>query len=246
MVFLITPSGGRPIQIKLCEQWMRNQTYSGQVVWIIVDDCLPTSIESIARDNWTIIKLYPQPYWSPGFNSQSRNIAIGLNAVVENYRRSDVEAVFIIEDDDYYSPRYLTEMMKRMGSYDAIGETHTIYYNVASRLHLKNMNTIHSSLFQTAFSYDAIDIMREAFNERFIDCKFWALVKNKYLFQANNLSVGIKGMPGRGGIGAGHVASHYSSNDVNLNFLRALIGNDANHYSGYYRRSNLLQPKKYA
>ena len=37
-VTLITPTGDRPQCFRLCEHWMRRQTYDGTVQWIVVDD----------------------------------------------------------------------------------------------------------------------------------------------------------------------------------------------------------------
>jgi len=31
MIYLITPTGARPQQIKHCAEWMQNQTYKGEV-----------------------------------------------------------------------------------------------------------------------------------------------------------------------------------------------------------------------
>lgn len=239
MIALITPTGARRNQFNLCIRWMINQTYSGEVLWVIVDDGIPHTIESVNADfrkDWIVAKIYPRPQWMPGQNTQARNMLAGINYIRNNYSKDQIEAIFIIEDDDYYKPIYLAEMVKRMGNYNAIGETRTIYYNVVWRRFITNANTMHSSLFQTAFSYDAIIDMVASLKDKFIDAKFWKLVRNKYLFSAGNLSVGIKGMAGRTGIGAGHQKAYNMNDDRRLTYLTKLIGQeDAKIYGEYYR-----------
>jgi hypothetical protein len=72
---------------------------------------------------------------------------------------------------------------------------------------------------------------------QFIDCQLWEKVQNKNLFRENNLAIGIKGMPGRYGIGAGHSKWFSNHIDRNLNYLTSIIGEDAKLYAGYYRDS---------
>jgi len=243
MIALITPTGARKAQFELCKRWMDKQTYQGDVVWIIVDDALPSTIQDDGypfTTRWDLVKIYPRPAWE-GTNTQARNIKVGVDYIKATYTRDEIEAIFIIEDDDYYKPIYLERMMSRMGKYDLIGETNTIYYNVQWRRFATNPNRHHSSLFQTAFTYDFIPTFELAYHDKFIDAKAWQLGKNKFLFFENFLSVGIKGMPGRGGIGAGHKLIMRMSNDLSMIFLKKHIGNDAKLYERYY--SNNSQPQ---
>ena len=208
MIALITPTGGRQKQIELCAKFMKNQTYEGKVLWIIVDDGKVVTTNSITedfRDNWTIIKLYPTPKWSKGDNTQARNLLEGLN-VIEYFHT--ITAIFIIEDDDYYCPQYLEIMTKKLEGYKLVGQRYTIYYHITARAWLENANTKHSSLFQVAFTPDLIPSFRKICKAKatFIDINFFREVDNKdiYLFNGAPLAVGIKGMDGRAGIGMGH------------------------------------------
>lgn len=235
MIVLITPTGERPIGFTLCSQWMRQQTYEGDVTWIIVDDGNPQSTNNVRedfRDNWTIIKVYPKPSWQKGQNTQARNIAAGIK-ILKTIK--DVEAIFIIEDDDYYRPRYLDRMMENLGNYSVIGERNTIYYNVQYRRFVTNPNTIHASLFQTAFKLELLPLFEECLPNKFIDSVFWQRATNKFIFYENDLAIGIKGLPGRGGIGAGHNKNFVMRDDRNLIYLRSLIGEDYKNYELYYR-----------
>ena len=236
MIYLITPTGARPAQFKLCQSFMKRQTYKGEVTWLIVDDCLPVTTEIVNknfRENWIIKKIYPKPIWQEGQNTQARNISAALNEVK---RQKDVKAIFIIEDDDYYRSVYLEEMMSRFNGFYAIGETNTIYYNVVSRTFYQHPNVNHASLFETAFTIESIPTIEKYFMTQYIDVHFWSSIKNKHLFKINNLAIGIKGMPGRHGIGGGHDRVNRGPIDASMNHLKSLIGEDYKLYEGYYSR----------
>jgi hypothetical protein len=229
VIALITPTGARPRQIQLCAKFMEAQTYKGDVTWVIVDDGNPRTTNFIPdnfRDNWTIIKIYPKPAWEIGQNTQGRNISAGMKVI----KALNPELIFIIEDDDYYRHVYLEEMMKRKGSFDVIGERNTIYYNVASRRWCINGNEKWSSLFQTAFTMNAIPAFERLYTEKFIDFTFFKQIKNIHLFNAGNLSIGIKGQPGRAGIGAGHTWSSNMIKDPEMLKLKEFIGDDFRYY----------------
>lgn len=209
-IALLTPTGGRPDQIKKCTQYMKSQTYSDPVVWVIVDDCIPITsgmIQKNFRDDWEIVHLHPSPFWKPGDNTQGRNLKAGL----EYIQTLDVSAVFIIEDDDYYTPKYLSVMTSALEGFDVIGETETLYYNVNLRREKKNTNQNHSSLFQTAFTPKMIPTFLEVIktNVLYFDIEFFKRAENIQFLSGLYLAVGIKGLPGRQGIGNGHTDNMY-------------------------------------
>lgn len=226
MIALITPTGGRPDQIKHCERWMQSQTYTGEVTWILIDDCEDKTIENISRDGWELIKIYPEPKWEYGQNTQARNIAEGINIC----KTLQPDAIFIIEDDDYYKPIYLEEMMKRLPGFQIIGELNTIYYNIYFKKWVVNGNDKWSSLFQTAFTPDVIPLFEQCYSEQFIDFVFFRLNARVNLFKAGNLSIGIKGAKGRYGIGSGHGNQMNMILDSDYSKLKELIGNDYRYY----------------
>jgi len=237
MIYLITPTGARPAQIRHCADWMQNQTYTGDVTWIIIDDCLPVTTDFISedfRENWKIIKIYPKPAWQHGMNTQARNISAGIDIILRIANENDI--IFIIEDDDYYKSIYLERMIVRTGDFKLIGETNTIYYNVITRGFVDNCNKQHASLFQIAFKPSLIPLFVQCFKAKFIDCTFFSIVNKSLinLFHDGTLAVGIKGLPGRGGIGAGHSLGFMVNNDSNFVALKSIIGEDAEKYRNYY------------
>ena len=230
---------------------MTQQTYQGDVLWVIVDDALPITTVNVRDDfrpHWTIDKIFPRPAWMGG-NTQARNIKAGVDHLKKNYNSSVIDLIFIIEDDDYYRPVYLEKMIDRKKKYFLIGEMNTIYYNVAVRRHINNNNRKHASLFQTAFTWSEIPVLESCYDKKFIDVFLWSRTpqNKKMLFFDNFLSVGMKGMPGRGGIGAGHRAGMYFTPDTEMKYLKGLIGEDAVHYehffNGYNKKSNLFNKK---
>ena len=254
MIVLITPTGNRQAQFNLCAHFMRRQTYAGDVTWVIVDDCQPLTTEGVGvgfKDNWTIIKVHPTPIWQ-GQNTQTRNLSAGIDAMLEYHKESEIEAIFMIEDDDYYRPQYLQRMMDQLKGFKVAGEINTIYYNVHYRNHFTNRNTSHVSLFQLAFKPEMIPIFKSCYNERFIDYKFFeklnaqGLMGGVNLFNESNLAIGIKGMPGRAGIGAGHGRLMNMTPDPALIYLKSQIGEDAHLYEGYCNNINATSHQLFA
>jgi len=237
MIVLLTPTGGRPDQIKLCERWMQNQDYKGEVLWVIVDDCEVKTTENIKRDGWLIKRIFPTPSWQPGQNTQARNMAVGINYIKT---LSDIEAIFIIEDDDYYKSIYLTTMMGKLKGYYLAGELYTVYYNVRLRSWMRNGNDTWSSLFQTVFTPAVIPILESIYQHRYIDYHLFPAVARKNIFKGNDLGVGIKGQNGRCGIGAGHKELASYKADPNGAKLYELIGDDVKYYINDWDSNNIL------
>jgi len=233
MIVLITPTGARTEQIQICAKLMKAQDYPGEVLWIIIDDCDPRTTDFITdnfKNNWTIKKIYPVPLWQVGQNTQGRNICTGI----EESKKHNPEAIFIIEDDDYYKPCYLRMMMGKIKGYDLAGQINTVYYNVIHRRWIENKNDVWSSLFQTAFTMNAIPVLEKLYREKFIDFIFFRQVKKVNLFDGEKLSIGIKGIQGRSPIGAGHSWVSNLESDGNMSKLKEMIGEDYKHYEKFY------------
>jgi len=233
MIILITPTGGRGYQFKLCAQYMLRQTYTGRVTWIITDDVLPISSGAVRedfRDGWDVVKLYPRPYWQLGQNTQGRNLAEAVRYITTKMDLKAIRGIFIIEDDDYYKPCYLEVMQEKLKGHSLIGQTCTYYYNVTHKRWHKNLNYAWSSLFQTAFTPAILPLFNTLYGEKFIDYRLFELAQKKLLFDGEPLSIGIKGMAGRDGIGAGHNKNTLPNSDPLSRKLFELVGNDVVNY----------------
>lgn len=205
-ITLITPTGARQEAFARCEYYMQQQTYKGDIHWIVIDDSEPKTAMTIPK-NSNIRQEYirgPIP-WTPHINTQRPNMHEALLHV-----KRDTEAIFVIEDDDYYAPDYLEILLFLLQKFQAVGEANNKYYAIKSRSYKEWKNIGHASLCSTGLRGELYQVLYDATNsgELFIDMSFWRKcfergIKNALIIGLN-IGVGIKQMPGRHGIGAGH------------------------------------------
>lgn len=225
MLQLLTATGARPEAFALCERWMAAQSYAGPVTWIIVDDgAKPTPITKSPK-GWVQIVIRPAPFWQPGQNTQARNLLKGLDAVDAGH------ALVVIEDDDYYAPDWLETCVRELAHAELVGECRARYYNLALCRGRQLSNSRHASLCATAMRGSAIATFRKAceLRPKFIDLELWNRHRSKRLFDGHR-TVGIKGLPGRGGIGMGHRNDFTGEYDPDGALLRQWVGDDARFY----------------
>ena len=194
MITLLTPTGARPEAFSNCVKWMKAQTYQGAVRWVIVDDG-PEPEQVPCIDGWEIVIVRPTPLWS-GKNTQARNMLAGL--------KHCTDMVAVIEDDDQYAPWWVERCVEWLQHDDLVGECGAIYRNLRSGNERKMNNKHHASLCQTAVKGEAVEALRQACRSAgHIDMALWRSRKGKlYPYQGGVL--GLKGYPGRRGIGSGH------------------------------------------
>lgn len=228
MLTLLTATGARPQAWALCERWMTHQTYDGPVRWVIVDDGPEPQPITFGRHGWSIEVIRPQPFWSPGKNTQARNLLAGL-AVIE-----DRERVVFVEDDDYYAPAFLEHIARWLDRADLVGESMAVYYNIERRVWRNCGNKAHAGLCSTGARDGAVKLFRRVCqtNHKFLDLELWRRYRGSRLLVPTSLCVGTKGLPGRGGIGSGHrlAAERGAQPDPDGSKLRELIGDDARLY----------------
>lgn len=216
MLTLLTATGARPESWAICEQLMARQTYAGPVRWVIVDDGPVAQPVAFQREGWTLEVVRPQPYWEAGQNTQARNLAAGLDVIDSD------ESVVVWEDDDYYAPGYLADMAKWLERRPLVGEMRARYYNITTGKGREMGNVRHASLCSTGVRAEGLRAFRAAVAkaDKFIDLTLWRSMPGR-LYSTRHV-VGIKGMPGRGGIGSGHMYGF--GQPMNL---RDWIGEDA-------------------
>lgn len=224
---LLTATGARPEAWALCERLMTAQTYAGAVRWIIVDDGEQPQPLTFRRAGWDLTIIRPRPYWTRGQNTQARNLLAGLACV------DDDERVVIIEDDDHYAADWLAAVAGHLECAELVGETHARYYNVALRRARQLNNAGHSSLCSTALRGAAIDALRRECRraDTFIDLGLWRRFAGPKLLFSGHRVTGIKGLPGRGGIGMGHSRQFNGQADPDGEILRGWIGAAAEWYA---------------
>ena len=221
MLTLLTATGCRPEAWRLCQRWMARQTYTGAVRWVIVDDGPEAQVVGREKSNWHLEVVRPSPSWRVGENTQARNLLAGLDRIEPGAK------VVVIEDDDWYAPDWLEHVQRMLVVAELVGEIRARYYNVNSRIARELTNTQHSSPCSTALRGRALQAFRQACetHARFIDIELWKSHDDRHLFGAHRV-VGIKGLPGRAGIGMGHAGDLRGKRDPHGIILAQWIGAD--------------------
>ncbi len=225
-ISLITVGGGRPEAFALCEQYMKRQTLKPDQ-WIVVDDEVENPIKCTMNQEYFMGPLK----WTRGINTQRYNLDLALTKV-------KCDHVYIIENDDHYKPEYLEVYLDFLIHCAAVGECDTVYYSLKEKSYRYMRNFEHASTCQTAFRKSASPFFSRAIHsgDLYFDITFWKnclgpSVKH-ILFNGMKLCVGIKGMPGRPGIGVGHRPAQFTA-DPDGSKLTELLGADAKLYSKY-------------
>lgn len=228
MMTLLTVTGDRRNAFALCERWMRRQTRPIDQ-WIVVDDGSEPTRCTMGQ---TVIRL-DAPHNPNGHSFCAKfRAAINSGAIIG-------DSLAFIEDDDWYAADYLETLANKLGDLDIAGESPALYYHVGQRGSWQHENMAHASLCQTAISRRLFPQLGHiaATGTRFIDLPLWqgSPVKRNLFRPVNGKRscIGIKGMPGRAGLGAGHYAVEVYRPDHDLSFLRSLIGDDADVYAPF-------------
>jgi len=157
------------------------------------------------------------------------------------------EYIFVMEDDDYYAPNYIENMMHGLSMTEAVGMVRSKYFHVGLPGYKELHNTVHASLANTAISKWALPRLIKAVNsgDLYFDGVFWAehlKAKRPHIFIGNsNLSIGIKGMTGREGITPSHRELRDYLIDPTLSKLKEWIGED---YKPYLEINQRIKDEK--
>lgn len=225
-ITLITPGGGRPEAFALCEKMMQKQTIwdKEEIEWLVCDDNPKDPVLCTLPQQKHIFGALE---WRPGFNTQRYNIAAALPHITGDY-------IYVIENDDYYRPEYLETMQDFLKYSYLVGYCDVTYYNIAIRGFKEMNNFQHASTCCTAFRKNYLSHFERALHsgDTFWDITLWSNArrgKHKYILFSGvmDLSVGIKGLPGRSGIGFGHHAapSEFTA-DPHFVKLKQLVGEE--------------------
>jgi hypothetical protein len=225
-VWAVTPTGARPQGLALLGQYISAQTYTGPLTWVIVDDCEPASPIPEVRDGIRVKVLRPSWRWKPGQNTQAKAMLAGVAGVPSG------ATLFILEDDDIYMPRYMETMLATRA--DLVGEKDSRYYNVASGRWRVLPSRKHASMAATVCRGDALHALKVLLSsgqKRMLDVMLWKTFAGSKAFLPAANVIGIKGLPGRPGIGVGH-RRNFGVTD-NGTKLREWAGNYADNYAAY-------------
>lgn len=228
-ITLITPTGGRGEAFSLCERWISNQTIQPSE-WLVVDDCSATKRTLFTRGQ-QVVDAPKQ--WTPNINTQRYNMDVLLERVTGDY-------VFVIEDDEYYAPTYLESMVKLLQTNDIVGLSNSQYYHLKVPGYKYMGNYKHASLCHTGITIKAWELLYQAVHsgQYYFDIELWKYVQEKRLksclISESNLSIGIKGMPGKKGLGTGHDKIGYYGDD-SYSKLKEWLRDDWVFYKNYLK-----------
>lgn len=201
-ITVITPTGDRPLAFGLLRDYWINQKIEIHQ-WVIVDDgktplktdLLPDFADYIRRDSSN----------DSGGHTIGLNISVGLQAV-------KYDNVLIMEDDDWYSPYYVTYMVDLLSKSDLVGLWGTNYYHVGVPGYREMGREDHAALSMTAFKKSFIPKIIESIpGDISVDMRIWCNNKGLLVDGRNRkLQVSIKGMPGRLNAGIGKITKYYT------------------------------------
>jgi len=201
VITVITPTGDRPKAFDLCRQWMDAQTVPPDQ-WIIVDDGIYSEPFMDLGPGVDYIRRAPRP------GDPKHTLGINLLAAVPHILG---DKILFFEDDEYYAPNYIEVMAAHLDQWPAVGIGFSKYYHLRKPGYHKHTNIDHASLAQTAFIRDMLPVfVSKISGDAFIDVRFWKAVRHGgEIFDDDStigsLYCGIKGMPGRAGMGIGHL-----------------------------------------
>lgn len=201
--------------------------------WIVVDDGVEPVKCTLGQEH---VRL---PTIDSPRESFRRNWLTGL--------RMAMSFILCIEDDDWYRPDYIEQMTAMLEQRPLVGESRAKFYNVRHRMFMVHPNRQHASLCQTGIGNKeirdaAITVLSNDRRPETLDGGLWRRSRispdMKFLRPASTLCVGIKAMPGRGGMGVGHTAAEMRQSgyqgDPGGEMLRQWIGEDAAAYLPFF------------
>lgn len=221
-ISVLTPTCDRPFAFALTEKYMARQTVQ-PYEWIVADGG-QTPI------NCTMGQTHvysPRPSGTANF---ANNLLNGL-------AQATGDLLVIIEDDDWLRPDHLAWMASAAENSPLVGsEDKQRYHNVHHRC-WKLFNNVGASMCQTGIRRELWPAFEEmirtciAKDSYGIDTNFWRSVpKDQWGIVGEMTVVGIKGLPGRAGLGVGHRPGFGWTRDPDLAQLRSWIGRDAANY----------------
>ena len=242
----LTCTGDRPLCLTFLTRWMDRQIVKPDQ-WLIIDDGVFGFKPDTKCDYVRRIK---------DINEDSHTLLLNLEKAL-GYIEGDI--ILFMEDDEYYAPKYIQTMVDKINGHEMVGICKSKYYNLPARRYHIHPNLTHASLAQTGMLKELLPTMKSLLNgDPYLDIRLWDSIRTKNDNPGINLRVvtpfkeikvgngrgvlfddgvndclyvGMKGMPGRKGIGSGHLAN-FGRTDINGQLLKKWI---PEHYQDYLR-----------
>lgn len=231
---LITPTGDRQQAFALCQRWMQRQTFQGRVHWIIVDDGQTPTQVTFQRPGWTVAYYRRERQAGEHWHTLAAQMREAMRHLYD-----DLERVVIIEDDDWYSPGYLSLMDELLDRAELVGIWSNPAYRVAEppawRFHPHGRGTPGRTVFAAtgatgaalAHLQDMLDA--DPGQDPSLDRRWWKTFTGSKLLRPIGdppEMVQIKGLPGRMGFGTPHRSADGLTPDPERTRLARWIGEE--------------------
>jgi GT2 family glycosyltransferase len=250
----ITCTGDREETFALSQRWMADQTVRPDQ-WLVVDDGkIPTKID---LPYCKYVRRATQK------NDPRHTMILNLKTALPLITG---EIVLFWEDDEYYAPTYIEEMVKKLEKYEAAGIVKSRYYHLFTGRYTRHDNKDHASLAQVGFKKSFIKELETVLQgDQFLDIRIWEKLWNRavgwepgkfdkqvvvndraILFDDgdDHLYVGMKGMPGRLGIGSCHTnVAGLQLDTKDRKVLRSWV-KDSGHFNLYAKILNIGSKEK--
>ena len=163
---LIPTRGNRPELLENCLRMIRNQTVQPDHIEVVNDTPL----------------------------SKERDITLRYRLGYERLRNKSFDVIFLMEDDDYYSPEYIETMLSAWndaGRPNIFGTSYTIYYNIGLFAWHPMAHNTRSSAMSTMIAPN-LNLTWCVDNDPFTDIHLWRTVKGKVFTPEKHICLGIK------------------------------------------------------
>ena len=226
-IVAITPTGDRPDSLNRQVRYLQRTFLPPETEphWIVIDDGTSPYCPD-TPDGWDTIYFLRQT------KEERASIVANLLLGLAHARTLEPDFVFFWEDDDWYGYNRIYLQLEAMKSGIKMhGYANSLYYHVPSQKY-RIMPNKTASLFEMAITRSLLnpvfDFLQQYRGDGLgLDGRLWREFGEQKTAQARQeyRSIGLKGLPGRGGIGCGHKPRGKKwRQDERFQYLTSLIG----------------------
>lgn len=238
---IIPDRGDRPEFMKHCWRLLRNQSIVKKSNRITIKK-RPEQIDEIIIDEDSIFIAHINSLPHSNVCDITERYRCGYNFL----RNKNIDVIFFIENDDWYSPLYIETMIKLWeanGHPNLFGLNRTVYYHIGLKKYYTMNHKTRSSAMNTLIKPD-MDFPWCPDHEPFTDIWLWHgltgqnSLKGVIIEPPFEMCLGIKHGVGKCG-GKNHTTElhRFINDDDNLSYLHSVVDNDSLEF--YRNLSNL-------
>jgi len=223
---IIPDKNDRPRFLENCLRMIEAQTFKPHIIKLVNNKFLEINSEGY---------VVPQ--------EDVCDITLRYRYGYESLRNQDIDVVFLMENDDWYSPTYIETMLKELEKHDRpdiFGTNYTIYYHIKLFSHLTMLHNRRSSAMSTILKPD-LNFNWCSDNEPYTDLHLWNVIKGVTFKPEKHICIGIKHGTGLcGGRLHSERLHRYINKDINKSFLKAALDPESfKFYSNYFEHETV-------